>query len=111
MSTNTKVIRRDKHSVSREVLKGVADIRSALDVCRTAEVVALALPGNSMAQSRYANACAMLSSVATLLLVLLLTYNFHPFKSMQFVQHLPWIQNAGILRWYVERKGRRNEQN
>ena len=43
---------------------------------------------------------ATLSSVITLLLVLLLLYNFDPHSGMQFVQDLAWIKNAGV-RYYV----------
>ena len=43
---------------------------------------------------------AILSSVTTLFLVLLLVYNFDPYSGMQFVQDLAWIKNAGI-RYYV----------
>lgn len=39
---------------------------------------------------------AIFSSIATLVLVLVVTYNFEPSASMQFVINLPWIQNAGI---------------
>ena len=43
---------------------------------------------------------AMFSSLVTLLLVLLLLYNFDPNSGMQFVQNLAWIKNAGV-RYYV----------
>ena len=43
---------------------------------------------------------ATLSAVITLLLVLLLLYNFDPHSGMQFVQDLAWIKNAGV-RYYV----------
>ena len=39
---------------------------------------------------------AMFSSLATLFLVLIVTYNFDSNSGMQFTQHLPWIKNAGI---------------
>ena len=39
---------------------------------------------------------AFLSSVTTLFLVAILTYNFDSSTGMQFTQNLPWIQNAGI---------------
>lgn len=39
---------------------------------------------------------AMLSSLITLALVLLVVYNFDPNAGMQFTQHLPWIENSGI---------------
>lgn len=39
---------------------------------------------------------AMFSSIVTLFLVLILTYNFEPTQGMQFVKNLPWIKNAGI---------------
>ena len=39
---------------------------------------------------------AVLSSVITLFLVLILLYNFDSSLGMQFVKNLPWIQNAGI---------------
>ncbi len=39
---------------------------------------------------------AMFSSLATLSLVALLTYNFDPSEGMQFIQNLPWVQNTGI---------------
>ena len=39
---------------------------------------------------------AMVSSIGSLLLVLLLVYNFDPLSGMQFTKNLPWIQNAGI---------------
>ncbi|MEA2099934.1 MAG: NADH-quinone oxidoreductase subunit M [Campylobacterota bacterium] len=43
---------------------------------------------------------AFFSSLATLLLTLIVTYNFNPQDGMQFTQNLPWIQNAGIS-YYV----------
>ena len=39
---------------------------------------------------------AVFSSIATLILVLILTLNFDTNIGMQFVQQLPWIKNAGI---------------
>ncbi|MDA3909637.1 MAG: NADH-quinone oxidoreductase subunit M [Sulfurimonas sp.] len=39
---------------------------------------------------------AMFSSIATLVLVGILTYNFDTTIGIQFVQDLPWIKNAGI---------------
>ncbi|WP_455755555.1 complex I subunit 4 family protein [Sulfurimonas sp.] len=39
---------------------------------------------------------ALFSSIATLFLVLFLTYNFNPNSGMQFIQNSQWIQNAGI---------------
>ena len=39
---------------------------------------------------------AMFSSLATLVLVLFLIYSFDPLGETQFVQRLPWIQNAGV---------------
>ena len=44
----------------------------------------------------YLKAGALFSSIATLFLVLFLTYNFNPESGMQFTQHSKWIQNAGI---------------
>lgn len=48
------------------------------------------------ADIRYLKIGAMFSSVATLFLVAILTYNFDPHGGMQFSKNLPWIQNAGI---------------
>ncbi|MFT5660842.1 MAG: NADH-quinone oxidoreductase subunit M [Sulfurimonas sp.] len=48
------------------------------------------------ANAKYLKIGAMFSSVATLFLVALLTYNFDPSGSMQFTKNLAWIQNAGI---------------
>ena len=39
---------------------------------------------------------AMFSSILTLALVFLLIYQFDTHQGMQFIQHLPWIKNAGI---------------
>ena len=39
---------------------------------------------------------AILSSIATLFLVVVLVYNFDPYQGMQFIQNSPWIQSAGI---------------
>ena len=43
---------------------------------------------------------AFFSSIATLTLVAILTYHFHPEAGMQFSQNLPWIKNAG-MRYFV----------
>ena len=43
---------------------------------------------------------AFFSSLATLALVAVVTYNFNPHQGIQFAQNLPWIQNAGI-RYFV----------
>ncbi len=52
--------------------------------------------GISRASVKLLKIGAMLSSVITLLLVVILTYNFDSELGMQFVKNLPWIQNAGI---------------
>ena len=39
---------------------------------------------------------AILSSIATLVLVIVLTINFDPYQGMQFIQNSPWIKSAGI---------------
>lgn len=48
------------------------------------------------AEIKYLKIGAMFSSVATLLLVSIVAYNFDPNAGMQFTQHLPWIKNSGI---------------
>ena len=56
--------------------------------------------GALRANTRYLKIGAMFSSVATLFLVALLTYNFDLNGGMQFSKNLAWIQNAGIS-YYV----------
>ncbi len=52
--------------------------------------------GTFGANIKYLRIGAIFSSIGTLFLVALLTYNFNPEVGMQFVKNLPWIQNAGI---------------
>ena len=48
------------------------------------------------AELKYLKIGAMFSSVMTLILVLLVFYNFDTSGGMQFILSLPWIQNYGI---------------
>ena len=48
------------------------------------------------AEITYLKIGAMFSSVATLLLVAWTAYHFDPDGGMQFVKHVPWIQNTGM---------------
>lgn len=54
------------------------------------------LLGIFRAETRVLRLGAILSSVFTLFLVFWLVYNFDADAGMQFVQNLPWIQNAGV---------------
>ena len=48
------------------------------------------------ANIHYLKIGAMFSSVATLFLVMIVTYNFDPETGMQFGKNLAWIKNAGV---------------
>ena len=62
--SNTKTIRRDKHSVTREVLRDVSTIRSLIADCKAIQSLQVRLGGsNKMLDAKMASKTAEISCV------------------------------------------------